>query len=184
MSDYIHRFNDVGLDSLPYYVSTLNKYWPQAAPPVSVGNCTWYAFGRSYEIADPEHQYDKNIPLPLADAEDWYPNTTEWEKGTLPALGSIICFAEGPFSGAGHVAVVEQINDDQSIIVSESGWDAYYFKTETLYPENNYIPAAGYIFQGFIYNPYAGDHPVPPGPGNGFKWWMAKRIIELKKRGY
>lgn len=178
MSDYIPRLNDSGMQG--------NRLWYSDNPFYNSGyglpNCTCYAWGRFWEIG--EGLAEHRPRLSLSDAENWYNFADGYERGTTPALGAVLCLADGPFSGAGHVAVVEQINDDGSILTSESAYDAYYFEVHQRYPENNYVEYPGYVFQGFIYNPYAGDHPVPPGPGNGFKWWMAKRIIELKKRGY
>lgn len=94
-----------------------------------------------------------------------------------PALGAVICF-EDTSGGDGHVAIVEQINNDgESIVTSNSAWGGGYFYTQTLYRSNNYCWTGSndhfYQTQGFIYNPFA-DSPTPPKPtntrGNKFPW--------------
>lgn len=177
MSDYSPRLNANGISG--------NRLWYSDNPFYNAGwglpNCTCYAWGRFWEIGGGTS--DHRPTLSLGNAEDWYNFNDGYDRGNSPALGAVICFRDGPYSGNGHVAVVEQINDDGSIITSNSAWDGAYFYTQRLEPPN-YLPATGYIFQGFIYNPYAGDHPIPPGPGgNNFPIWMAKRLIDKKKKG-
>jgi hypothetical protein len=54
----------------PYYRSTLNKFFPDYAPPFSegaLGNCTWYAQGRLLELG-----YDSiSLYKMLGDADTW-----------------------------------------------------------------------------------------------------------------
>ena len=141
-----------------------NSLWYSNNPFYNAGyglpNCTCYAWGRFWEITG------GNTPpsLSTSNAEDWYNYSDGYQRGNTPKLGAIICFADGPFSGDGHVAVVEQINGDGSIVTSNSAYGGQYFYTQTLQPPN-YLPTSGYVFQGFIYNPNSqGD--VPPEPTN------------------
>lgn len=157
-----------------------NPYWYSRNPFYNAGyglpNCTCYAWGRFWEIADINHDYSNRPTLSTGDAESWYGFTADgYERGHEPRLGAVICFADGPFSGDGHVAVVERINEDGSIVTSNSAYGGQYFYTQTLRPPN-YLPAAGYVFQGFIYNPYAGSNP---GPSPSFiqKVWLWKREL-------
>ena len=106
------------------------------------GNCTWYAWGRAYEITG---TYPK---LGRGNAGTWWSynkNGGYYSCGSTPKLGAVACWSN---SSAGHVAVVEQINADGSFVVSESGWSSCYFRTVT-------VPANGsrseLTFQGFIY---------------------------------
>ena len=55
--------------------------------------------------------------------------------------------------GAGHVAVVEKINSDGSILVSESGAHNFIFRTSIIKKPYN---LRGYELEGFIYLP--GDY--------------------------
>ena len=149
------RLNSNGLNSLPYYTSD-NPF------SIDVGNCTWYAWGRFYEETEPPTRPS----LSLGDAYMWYGNTGDgYPRGTTPKLGAVLCFSGGNFSGLGHVAVVEEIYNDGSILVSESGWQGYYFRTNRRYPNGAYPysnSAEGYTFQGFIYNPTISGMGVSP----------------------
>lgn len=150
---FIPRLTDAGMSGNPYWYS--NNPFYQAG--YGLPNCTCYAWGRFWEEAGPEYRPN----LSTGNAEDWYNYSDGYERGPTPALGAVLCLADGPFSGDGHVAVVEEIFPDGSITVSESAWGGYYFQTERLYPPY-YLTAAGYIFQGFIYNPHTGGGPIPP----------------------
>ena len=112
-------------------------------------NCVGYAWGRFYEIMG------KAPKLSRGNAEDWWAYKDGYERGNTPKLGAVICWRKGKAGvhsdGAGHVAIVEQINADGSIVISESGYKAFRFRTKTLKPPYKY--ASSYTLQGFIYNP-------------------------------
>ena len=108
------------------------------------GNCTCYAFGRFFEILG------KQPKLSSGNAGRWYGNTADgYERGSSPQLGAVACWSNP--GKAGHVAIVEKINSDGSVLMSQSGWHSGYFWTQTHHP-TNYL-GGSYIFQGFIYNP-------------------------------
>lgn len=178
---YIPRFDANGMRNNPYWYSQNPFYNAGYGLP----NCTCYAWGRFWENADINGDYTDPPRLSTSDAENWYGNTGDgYARGSTPALGAVLCLADGPFSGAGHVAVVEQINGDNSIITSNSAWGGSYFYTQTLYPPF-YLPATGYVFQGFIYNPQQGGGggggglPVPTRAKWFWKKWWWKRQQEL-----
>ena len=119
------------------------------------GNCTAYAWGRFWEIS--EH-FGKHTRLSsYGNAEDWYYGTNSgFSRGKTPQLGAVICYANGPASGLGHVMIVEKIVSSTHIVCSESGYRSYLFKTCDVYKKSNgwHSPShPGYDFQGFIYNP-------------------------------
>lgn len=129
-------------------------------------NCTCYAYGRSGEIAN------QFLDLPTGDAGDWYIRASNFSRGSTPALGAIGVWRSSSGRYSGHVAIVEQILSVTSVIFSCSGWvsrplpaDYYnlssFFWTEQCSSLNgyqmNYMSSRDYVFQGFIYNPYAGD---------------------------
>lgn len=60
--------------------------------------------------------------------------------------------------GRGHVEVVEQVNDDGSVITTGSNYGGTRW-----YRHTRYKPYAigGQTFQGFIYNPYVEDTAIP-----------------------
>lgn len=125
-------------------------------------NCVGYAWGRFMEILG------RKPSLSTGNAEMWWPNTSDgYERGSSPRLGAVACWAKGAVGnnadGAGHVAIVEAINSDGSMIVSQSGYSRTWerrFWTETLHKAgNNWVGSRSghwlnkYSFQGFIYNP-------------------------------
>lgn len=122
-------------------------------------NCVGYAWGRWREILGKYHK------LSRGNAENWYPNTSDgYERGQDPKLGAVACW-EDP-NGAGHVAIVEVINDDGTIITSNSAYGGQRFYLLT-FDENMRI--SGYNFQGFIYLPIEFDNSiVTPESKNGY----------------
>lgn len=178
---FVPRLNSSGMRG--------NGHWYSHNPFYNAGyglpNCTCYAWGRFWEIGDVNNDYSHRPSLSTANAEDWYRHSDSYSRGRTPALGAVICFADGPYSGEGHVAIVEKINSDRSIVTSNSAWGGSYFYTQTLRPPS-YLPARGYRFQGFIYNPYSGGGPGPgpgpdpdpdPEPGYVKKLWLFKREL-------
>lgn len=165
---FVPRLTSDGMLGSPYYYSQNPFYLAGYGLP----NCTCYAWGRFWEESDYDHDYSNPPTLSTGNAEDWYGYTADgYDRGQTPELGAVICFADGPFSGDGHVAIVEQINGDGSIVTSNSAYGGEYFYTQTLHPPF-YLPAAGYVFQGFIYNPNAGGAPI---------WQRGKRAWLYKK---
>lgn len=168
---YIPRLTDAGMRGNPYWYSRNPFYQAGYGLP----NCTCYAWGRFWEIGDPNIQYVNRPNLSTFNAEDWYNYNDGYQRGAAPALGAVACWADGPFSGDGHVAIVEEIDSNTGVITcSNSAYGGQYFYLTTLSPPN-YLPAAGYVFQGFIYNPYSGGGPSP-GPAGG-KLWLLKRSL-------
>ena len=113
-------------------------------------NCVGYAYGRFMEWAG-----KTSCKLSTSDAERWYLNTADgYKRGQTPKAGAVICWRKGKIGrsdGYGHVAFVERVNADGSILISQSGYTAKKFWTQTL---KKPYKLAGYTFQGFIYNPY------------------------------
>lgn len=131
-------------------------------------NCVGYAMGRFNEIGAYK-AFKYAIP---GNAEDWYKNAQKLKLkvGQEPKLGAIICWRSGETGkgsdGAGHVAIVEQIIDKNTIVTSESGWSS---NTRLFWTQNRKKGSGGnwgqdskYKFQGFIYNPAVPDEPAPP----------------------
>jgi surface antigen len=108
-------------------------------------NCVGYAWGRWRELLNKKHN------LSCRNAELWYENTADgYKRGQTPKLGAVICW-EGKGDLAGHVAIVEKVYADGSILTSNSGYKSTYFYTSTIKPPYNI--GSNYKFQGFIYNP-------------------------------
>ena len=115
-------------------------------------NCVGYAWGRFMEVLG------STPKLARTNAENWYNYNDGYERGQEPKLGAVICFAKGQAGvssdGAGHVAIVEQINSDGSIVTSNSDYGGRRFFTRIF---TKPYSMRGYTFQGFIYNPAVKD---------------------------
>ena len=94
--------------------------------------------------------------------------------GNTPKVGAIMCWMKGSTlsgsDGAGHVAVVEAVYDNNHVYTSESGynnspfWNSHRYNTNGKWGLGN-----GYTFRGFIYNPAVPDEPTPaPTPSDKF----------------
>jgi surface antigen len=139
------------------------------------GNCTAYAYGRFWEIADCVKDLVGVDSKPTAalhgNAMDWYPNNkkaNDYDYGLEPKLGAILCLGSDDGKG-GHVAIVEQVtteeNGDTSIKCSESGYGysaegVMYIETRTRPKDavkseiTNWGGSTHRPFLGFIYQHY------------------------------
>lgn len=129
--------------SSKYYFSSGNIYYnyDRYAPTRNsfdggkycVGNCTWYACGRAWEILA---KAKKDVDLSIFGANPygiWTKNklTKTYKTGKKPKVGALVIF--GPKYGSYHIAVVEKIDGDD-VYVSESG-----YKTILTKPSNSDI---------------------------------------------
>lgn len=181
------RLNDIGILGNRHWYSNDNPYY---ATGYGMPNCTAYAWGRFWEIGDPlnigEHKPDSNALPGYWSGGSWWSqvDTSVYQVGQTPALGAVICF-EDTTGGDGHVAIVEQINNNgESIVTSNSAWASTYFYTQTLYRSNNYCWGGynndRYQTQGFIYNPYA-DGPTPViRKSSRFPWVLYARKLRSR----
>jgi surface antigen len=124
-----------------------------------MSNCVGYAKGRFNEIIGKNNcRY-----LGTGHAGTMWNNCNGLSRGQTPKLGAVACWSGGS-TGCGHVAIVEKIYKDESILVSESSWSGftskqascYYWRTYRIYKTyegRKPYPLSGYKFQGFIYNP-------------------------------
>ena len=119
-----------------------------------IPNCTGYVHGRWMEISD-SHE----CPLSTSNAANYFGYTADgMQRGSEPQLGAVICFSTGQGGQPGHVAIVEEIVDENTIITSDSNFGHEYFVMRTRYRSMgwNWIAGSDLVFQGFIYNPDAG----------------------------
>ena len=135
------------------------------------GNCTWYAWGRFCEVW---HQVDKTQGdtanqmwngTPNGNACEWVNHVAShpgrFTTGTTPRPGAIICWGyNGRSLGhPGHVAFVEEVFDDGSIEVSQSGWSGGNLRNQIIAKGDGKVGTKAYkfnsstYFNGFIYNP-------------------------------
>ena len=132
-----------------HYYSNENPYHKYG---FGMPNCTAYAWGRFYEILGTPPKLSPGIKS----AGAWYHESDGYERGKDPRVGSVICWdVDG---GGGHVAIVEEIESDTKIWISQSAWGGFIDGSEWKYSPieksgDVWFFSSGYDFQGFIYNP-------------------------------
>ena len=123
---------------------------PQPWAGSVLANCTGYVHGRWIEIAG--HTAD-DFGISNGNANTYWSHSDRYTRSQTPAVGAIVCY-NGEY---GHVAIVERVNSDGSILVSQSNYGGTVFETLALKPPNYYqYPVT---FQGFILNPYVVIEP-------------------------
>jgi len=135
----------------PHFTSRNPFYWADFGMP----NCTAYAWGRAYEILG------RPPELNLGNARFWFYNdggtphpNDNFMRGQEPKLGAIAVWGAGAFGSAGHVAVVESINYDGTINISESGFGGPYFafiRNVDVHANRAWQQPISINFLGFIY---------------------------------
>lgn len=192
MSDYTFtpRLDDSGMLNNPFWYSD-NPYWqaiPQAPlPPHAYGlpNCTCYAWGRVLEILTEvgypnayQEVYDNLVPH-FGNAYTWDTDTL-WTVSQEPALGAVAVYDTVGDITPGHVAVVEEIQDPNTITLSQSHYGRIYFETKTVTRAENWYPPSGLItFKGFIILPIS----IQPGIGNDLIILLASMLRKKRKKG-
>lgn len=127
-----------------------------------LANCVGYACGRFNEIIG-----TMKYPTLNCNAE-WFIERAKaagLEVGTTPKVGAIMVWQKGSLDsgndGAGHVAVVEKVYDNNHVYTSESGYGSSAFWNQHRYNNNGrWGIGSKYTFRGFIYNPEVKEEPV------------------------
>lgn len=126
-----------------------------------LANCVGYASGRFNEIINIARGKEGCTYNKLySDAENFIEHAQEagLAVGNEPRVGAICCLAKGDIysssDGAGHVFIVEKVNEDGSIFTSESAYGGTAFYNSTRNNSNGrWGSGAAYWFRGFIYLP-------------------------------
>lgn len=137
------------LDNKHYYSDMNLFYKVRLSPPflsqgkTIKGNCTWYAWGRAWEITGKQ----PNDAGFIGNAYEWWEankKSGKYQYGSEPRVGAIAVWnSDLPSSGGcGHVAVIEKINDGK-IYISESTWHGVTFNYREIY-QTSYLD--GYIY--------------------------------------
>lgn len=136
-------------------------------------NCVGYANGRFNEIInDPDIKGTvKAFKYQMTcNAENFIESAKRQglKISSTPVVGGVMVWQKGNTlgggDGAGHVAVVERVYDDGTILTSESGWASWAFKTvrrdnsNGRWGQNSY-----YKFRGCIINPTV-KNVITPAP--------------------
>lgn len=135
-----------------------------------LSNCVGYACGRFNEIIG-----EMKYPSLNCNAENFIERAKSvgLEIADKPTLGGIMVWKKGATlsgnDGAGHVAVVERIDNANQIYTSESGYGSSAFWNSVRNNNNGrWGMSSGYSFRGCIINPVIGFkpyvEPVKPEP--------------------
>lgn len=150
--------------NIPYYIRKADGGYSDACkgkptdPTATVlSNCVGYANGRFAEIiGKPCIEYQL-----VCNAENFIERAKSMglKISDKPTLGGIMCWQKGSTlggkDGAGHVCVVEKIVNENTIITSESGYNAkspFWNQTRTN-KNGNWGASSEYRFRGCIVNP-------------------------------
>lgn len=154
-------------------------YGSNGAPSV-LPNCTGYVHGRVMEIRGVNTD---DCGLSFNNAVTYWTNSTaDWIQQQDPSLGAIVCYYTigGGGGHPGHVAVVEQIIDNDTIVVSESNYGGNRWDLLTCYRQYGWRPTSGWNVspQGFLKNPYV----TGGGGGGGLTPSMLLLLLSKKRK--
>mgnify|MGYP003004805223 FL=1 len=122
----------------------------------ALANCVGYASGRFNEIINIARETSGCTYTTLnCNAVNFKERaeTAGLQTGSTPRRGAIMCW--GKEGDAGHVAIVEKVNNNNSVYTSESGWGSSSIFWNSTRTNNNsrWGCGAGYYFRCFIYLP-------------------------------
>ena len=149
--------------------------------PCVLPNCTGYVHGRAMEIAGVTTD---NLGLSFLDAYNyWYDSSSDWIRDSEPSLGAIGVFGSVGGTVPGHVYVVEEIIDADTIVISQSDYAIEYFSTLTVTRQNGWDRyGEEYVyFMGFLRNPYVTPGPQPTRSKNAI---LLLAALKKKRRLY
>ena len=146
----------------------------------ALANCVGYASGRFNEIINIARETTGCTYTTLNCNAVGFKERAEaagLKTGSIPRRGAIMCW--GKEGAAGHVAIVERVNNSNSVYTSESGWGSSAIFWNSTRSNNNgrWGIGAGYYFRCFIYLPddvqkaIDAEEPTPtpqPTPSNKF----------------
>lgn len=122
----------------------------------ALANCVGYASGRFNEIINIAREASGCTYTTLNCNAVNFKERAEaagLQTGSTPRRGAIMCW--GKEGDAGHVAIVERVNSNNSVYTSESGWGSSSIFWNSTRTNNNgrWGCGAGYYFRCFIYLP-------------------------------
>lgn len=144
-SGFTPRLSAPSYSNKYYFNGSYNVFY---ASGYGMPNCTAYAYGRAYEILGKEPQ------LSWASAGYWYDYNRSngyYQYGKTPKVGAIACWS---YNGGGHVAVVEQIDSNGTMTLSNSAYnrdDLFFYLTYAHTKDANPGGNSWWTFQGYIY---------------------------------
>jgi surface antigen len=155
----------------------------------ALANCVGYASGRFNEIINIARETSGCTYTTLNCNAVGFKERAEaagLQTGSTPRRGAIMCW--GKEGDAGHVAIVERVNNNNSVYTSESGWGSSSIFWNSTRTNNNgrWGCGAGYYFRCFIYLPddvqkaIDAEEPKPtptPAPTPSDKFNIGDKVI-------
>lgn len=153
----------------------------------ALANCVGYASGRFNEIINIARETTGCTYTTLNCNAVGFKERAEaagLKTGSTPRRGAIMCW--GKEGAAGHVAIVERVNNSNSVYTSESGWGSSAIFWNSTRSNNNgrWGIGAGYYFRCFIYLPddvqkaIDAEEPTPtPQPTPSDKFNIGDKVI-------
>ena len=165
--------------------NTCIKGYPMDANANVLANCVGYASGRFNEIINIARDTTGCTYKTLNCNAVGFKERAEaagLKTGSTPRRGAIMCW--GKDGGAGHVAIVEAVNNNSSVYTSESGYGSAAFWNQTRTNSNGKWGCGnGYYFRCFIYLPddvqnLIDGAPAPtPTPGPSDRFNIGDRVV-------
>ena len=153
----------------------------------ALANCVGYASGRFNEIINIARETTGCTYTTLNCNAVGFKERAEaagLKIGSTPRRGAIMCW--GKEGAAGHVAIVERVNNSNSVYTSESGWGSSAIFWNSTRSNNNgrWGIGAGYYFRCFIYLPddvqkaIDAEEPTPtPQPTPSDKFNIGDKVV-------
>lgn len=153
----------------------------------ALANCVGYASGRFNEIINIARETTGCTYTTLNCNAVGFKERAEaagLKTGSTPRRGAIMCW--GKEGAAGHVAIVERVNNNNSVYTSESGWGSSAIFWNSTRSNNNgrWGIGAGYYFRCFIYLPddvqkaIDAEEPTPaPQPTPSDKFNIGDKVV-------
>ena len=153
----------------------------------ALANCVGYASGRFNEIINIARETTGCTYTTLNCNAVGFKERAEaagLKTGSTPRRGAIMCW--GKEGAAGHVAIVERVNNSNSVYTSESGWGSSAIFWNSTRSNNNgrWGIGAGYYFRCFIYLPddvqkaIDAEEPTPtPQPTPSGKFNIGDKVV-------
>ena len=153
---FLERLIQTGMQDNPYYYSLVYNWF--AKDDLWLPNCTCFSAGRVQECCGMNFKNE----IPRGNAQTWY-DASRWVGSRSPIIGAIAVWGGGKY---GHVGVVERVNKDGTVLISQSNYTrkskadmtANYFVLGTYKPVVGQITKGiGWKFLGYLVNPHVSD---------------------------
>lgn len=167
--------------------NTCIKGNPLYGPANALANCVGYASGRFNEIINIARDASGCAYKTLnCNAKNFKERAESvgLKTGSTPRRGAIMCWGN---EGAGHVAIVERVDNNNQVYTSESGWGSSAIFWNQIRTNNNgrWGLSSNYYFRCFIYLPddvqkLIDETPAPapaPTPGPSDKFNIGDRVV-------